>query len=201
MPPRTRQIGRSVSAGTLFKECMSGNQSTTHKRIYEQTDERLRYLSQETDIILADSLYMVNVPNALCKSTTIYPSVQTVINPTVFVQFQQELQLIQRKIIPCGHSTAETISPLTGKTVTLPHGHPDYYMQKCFLFCIHKAFELFGDDLFKTSPSMQDTVPKMLQHFTTYASEITFLRNLVELLNSKNVLFSLMDSNSLGLHI
>ena len=118
---------------------------------------------------------------------------QTVVNATVFLQIQQELQLIKRKIIPVGHSTAVSINPDTGKTETLTHRHPNNYSQKCFIFAIHKAFELFGDDLAKTCPSMQDTIPKIIEHFTTFANENTFLRNLVELLNSKNVLLSLMD--------
>ena len=56
MPPRTKPIGRSLSQGTLQKICMSADQSTTQKRIYDQTDERYRFLSQDTDIIIADNL-------------------------------------------------------------------------------------------------------------------------------------------------
>ena len=138
MPPKVKPIGRSLSQGTLQKVCMSGDQFTTQKRIFAQSDERYRYLSQDTDIIIADSLQQVNFPNALCKSTTIFPTAQTVVNATVFLQIQQELHHMQRKIIPVGHSTAVSINPDTGKTgETLTHRHPNYYTQKCFLFTHH----------------------------------------------------------------
>lgn len=195
MPPKGKSIGRSLSQGTLRKiNYSAGNQSTVQRRIYARAESCYRYFDQDTDIIYLESLQLVSSPHALTKSTTITPTAQTVINPNVFLQVQLELQQLHMKVIPVGHTTATSINPDTGRTETIIRSNDNFFSNKCFLFTVHKAFEIF-DELALMCPTMPDTIPKMIVHFTTNANNDTFLQELVELLHSRDVLFSLMDGD------
>ena len=106
---------------------------------------------------------------------------------------QRALYPFDMRIVTVAVSTANFINKTTGLRDSITLRHKDYYTNKCFLFAILEAFNRYSEQLRPLCPTLPDTVPKIIDHFTSTANDDTFLTNLAHLLINENVLMSLWD--------
>ena len=137
--------------------------------------------------------------NALVKPITALLTEPTVINSRVFQEMQRALIPFDMRIVTVGASTANFINENTGLRDSITIRHKDYYNNKCFLFAIVEAFHRYSELLRPLCTTLPDTVPRIIEDFTTTAYDDTFLSDLAHLLNNENVLMSLFGDTKITL--
>ena len=168
----------------------------TQKRIFSKFHDDLRMVENNVAILIQENLFLVKAPNALFKHNTAPLTEPTVINSRTFQEMQRALNEINMRIVTVPVSTANRINEITGLRETITLRHKDFYNNKCFIFAILEAFIRFNDQLRVICPIMPETVPKIIDHFTTTANDDKFLTDLAHHLDEQNVLMSLWDLNS-----
>ena len=109
---------------------------------------------------------------------------------------QRALIPFDMRIVTVAVSTANLLNEITGLRDIITFRHKDYYTNKCFIFAILEAFNRYNEQLRPLCPILPDTVPKIIDHFTSTANDDTFLIDLAHQLNKENVLMSLWDLGS-----
>ena len=165
----------------------------TQKRIFSKFHDDLRTVDKHTAIIIQENLFLVKAANALVKHKTAPLTEPTVINSRTFQEIQRALIPYDMRIVTVATSTANFINETTGLRDSITLRHKDYYNNKCFLFAIVEAFHRYSEQLRPLCTTLPDTVPKIIDHFTTTANDDTFLTDLAHLLINENVLMSLFE--------
>ena len=198
MPKKKQSLVRSYTDVTNDPPTITPDfeHLTTQKRIFSKFHDDLRTVDKQTAIIIQENLFLVKATNALVKQITAPLTEPTVINSRTFQEMQRALIPFDMRIVTVAVSTANFINEITGLRDSITIRHKDYYNNKCFLFAIVEAFNRYSEQLLPLCTTLPDTVPKIIDHFTSTAYDDTFLTDLAHLLNNENVLMSLWDLSS-----
>ena len=199
MPPRRKHKQTLVRAYSdrdvtdlLAKEPVLDHYNT-QRRVFSKFDKELRTVTTSTDIIIQENLFLLRTNNALFKPITAPLTEQTVMNSRLFQEMQRALEPLDVRIITVAISTGSFINGKTGLRDSISIRHKDFYTNKCFLFAIIEAFNRYSELLRPFCSTLPETVPDIIEQFTTLANDETFLTNLAHLLFNENVLLSLWD--------
>ena len=165
----------------------------TQPRLFSKFDKELRNMASNIDIIIEENIYQLKTIDALYKPITAPLTEQTVMNSRLFQEMQRALHKIDVRIITVAVSTTGLINGTSGLRDTISTRHKDYFTNKCFLFAILEAFNRYSELLRPYCSTVPETVPEIIEHFTTNAKDATFLTNLANQLFDENVLLSLWD--------